>query len=98
MEPVYLIAPIVPIGIAGAFVYRWVNQRRLEEERVAEEGVAIMLTEQWGAAFRLEPNERLRVFWRGQLYEGPATPEYDKSLEDPMAGRFTNPEVVGGNV
>jgi hypothetical protein len=94
MEPVYLIAPIVPIGIAGALVYRWVYQRRLEEDRVAEEGMAIMLTEQWGAAFRLEPNERLRMCWRGQLYEGPATPEYDKSLEDPMAGRFIKPEMA----
>ena len=94
MEPVYLIAPIVPIGIAGAFVYRWVYQRRLEEDRAAEEGVAIMLTEQWGAAFRLEPNERLRAFWRGQLYEGPATPEYAKSPEDSTAAQFIEPETA----
>ena len=97
MEPVYLIAPIASIAVVGALVYRRAHRRELED-RAAEESVMVMLTEQWGAAFRLAPNELLRAFWRGQLYEGPATPEFENDLEDPVLARFIKPEVVNGKV
>jgi len=96
MEPVYLIAPLTTIAVVGALVYRRVHRRHLED-LAAEESVIVALTEKWGAAFRLAPNERLRAFWRGQLYEGPATPEYDKSL-DPLYARFIKPDVIDGKV
>jgi len=96
MEPVYLIAPMASIAVVSALVYRRAHRRQLED-RAAEESFMVMLTEQWGAAFRLAPNEHVRAFWRGQLYEGPATPEYDKSL-DPLYGRFIKPEVVDGKI
>jgi hypothetical protein len=97
MEPVYLIAPITSLAVVSAFVYRRVYRRQLED-RAAEESVVDMLTQQWGAAFRLVPNERLRAFWKGQLYEGPAVAEYHNHLDDPVVARFLKPEVVNGKV
>jgi hypothetical protein len=57
------------------------------KQRVAAVGSEVVLTEQWGAAFRLAPGELLRTFWMGQLYDGPAIPEYHDSIGD-KAGRF----------
>ena len=97
MESVYLIAPI---AIVGAFVSHRVYQRRQQDlqDRAEADWVSIVLTAQWGAAFRLAANERLRTFWKGQLYEGPAIPEYHDRFEDPVLARYRKPEVIHGKI
>jgi hypothetical protein len=90
MEPYYLIAPIAILGAIGYSIWA---ARRIKQ-RVATAGIEAVLTEQWGASFRLAPGEQLRDFHMGQLYEGPAIPELADSTAA-KAGRFVK-SIVGG--
>lgn len=83
MYAMYLIAPI---AILGAVAYSMIAARRMRA-RVAEVGAEQVLTEQYGAAFPLAPGELIRQLYMGQLYTGPAVPEFHDTLGD-KAGRL----------
>jgi hypothetical protein len=89
MNPVYLIAPI---AIVGALAYSVIMSRRMRA-RVASVGAEQVMTEQYGEHFRLQPGELLRQLWMGQLYVGPAIPEYHDTLGD-KAGRVAKQAAV----
>jgi|GEM_PF-3144633 len=82
MYALYLVAPI---AVIGALVYSRVMSKRMREH-VAKVGPDQVLTESYGAHFRLLPGELLRAMWMGQLYVGPAVPEFHDSFGD-KAGR-----------
>lgn len=82
MNAMYLVAPI---AIIGAVAYSLIMARKIRA-RVASVGAEQVLTEQYGAHFRLAPGELLRTLWMGQLYNGPAVPEFHDTLGD-KAGR-----------
>ena len=83
MNPMYLIAPI---AVVGALAYSVIAARRARDH-VARVGPEQALTEQFGSGFALAPGELLRALWMGQLYTGPAIPEYHDTVGD-KAGRL----------
>jgi hypothetical protein len=90
VEPYYLIAPVAILLGIGYSIFA----SRSMKKRIAAVGNEAVMTEQWGAAFRLAPGEQLRDFHMGQLYDGPAIPEYHDTTGD-KAGRFVKSVVTG---
>ena len=83
MNAMYLIAPL---AIVGALAYSPTAARRVRAH-VARVGPEQALTEQFGSGFALAPGELLRALWMGQLYTGPAIPEFHDTVGD-KAGRL----------
>ncbi|MBK9033815.1 MAG: hypothetical protein IPL61_21535 [Myxococcales bacterium] len=83
MNAMYLVAPIAIIGVIA---YSMIMVRRTRAH-VSAVGAEQALTDTYGAAFELAPGELLRNLWMGQLYTGPAVPEFHDSVGD-KAGRL----------
>jgi hypothetical protein len=83
MNAMYLIAPIC---IVGAVAYSLIMAKKARAH-VSAVGPEQALTDHYGTGFSLAPGELLRNLWMGQLYSGPAVPEFHDTVGD-KAGRL----------